>query len=95
VPARSTATMPSRARAAGVPPAPGRLDGYVAADTYTTRPGDSLWAIARRALGPQAAAARVNSLVWALWEANRDAIGTGNPSVLPVAVTLTLLKETA
>jgi predicted Abi (CAAX) family protease len=33
--------------------------------------------------------------MWALWEANQDAIGTSNPDVLPVAVTLTLLKEIA
>ena len=87
--------MPAPSGIAAVPAAPARVHGYAPASAYTTRPGDSLWEIARRALGPRASDARVGALMWALWEANQDAIGTSNPDVLPVAVTLTLLKEIA
>ena len=30
---------------------------------------------------------------WALWDLNEDRIGTGDPSVLPVGITIALDKE--
>jgi LysM repeat protein len=65
---------------------PGEIDG----DTYTVRPGDSLWSIARRLLGPDASAGRIAREVNRLWELNRERIATGDPDLLMVGTKLRL-----
>ncbi|MGH2946364.1 MAG: LysM peptidoglycan-binding domain-containing protein [Solirubrobacteraceae bacterium] len=46
------------------------------------RPGDSLWRIAGRHLGPDATATATAQEVTRLWELNRQRIGTGNPDLI-------------
>jgi nucleoid-associated protein YgaU len=62
----------------------------VKGDSYTVRPGDSLWSIARRVLEPQASAGRIAREVNRLWELNQARIGTGNPSLIHVGTVLDL-----
>jgi nucleoid-associated protein YgaU len=64
--------------------------GPITRPSYTVRPGDSLWSIARRLLGPEASAGRVAREVNRLWELNRQRIGTGNPSLIRVGTVLEL-----
>jgi nucleoid-associated protein YgaU len=54
------------------------------------RPGDSLWSIARRLLGPDASAGRIAREVNRLWELNRERIATGDPDLLMVGTKLRL-----
>jgi nucleoid-associated protein YgaU len=58
--------------------------------SYTVRPGDSLWSIARRLLGPGASAGEIAREVNRLWELNRDRIGTGDRNLLHVGTVLEL-----
>ena len=53
-------------------------------------PGESLWLIAERLLGPGATAAEVAAEVERLWRLNRDRIGTGDPDLVPAGVTIVL-----
>jgi LysM repeat protein len=62
----------------------------VEGSSYRIRPGDSLWSIARRMLGPDASAGQVAREVNRLWELNQDRIGTGNPSLIYAGTTLRL-----
>jgi hypothetical protein len=62
----------------------------ISGSSYTARPGDSLWSIARRLLGPDASAGRIAREVNRLWRLNEDRIGTGNPSLLHVGTVLRL-----
>jgi LysM domain len=64
--------------------------GPISGPSYTARPGDSLWSIARRLLGPDASAGRIAREVNRLWRLNEDRIGTGNPSLLHVGIVLRL-----
>jgi nucleoid-associated protein YgaU len=64
----------------------GRIDG----GTYVVRPGDSLWSIATRLLGPGASGAEIADEVNRLWELNKDRIGTGDPDLLRVGTELRL-----
>ena len=57
-------------------------------DTYRVRPGDSLWRIAERRLGPSATATETAQEVTRLWELNRQRIGTGNPDLILPGQTL-------
>jgi hypothetical protein len=63
-----------------------RIDG----GTYLVRPGDSLWSIATRLLGPGATAAEIADEVNRLWEINKDRIATGDPDLLRVGTELRL-----
>jgi nucleoid-associated protein YgaU len=65
-------------------------EGPVKGDSYRVRPGDSLWSIARRQLGPQATNGQLARQVNRLWELNEERIGTGDPSMLHVGTVLTL-----
>ena len=49
---------------------------------YRVRPGDSLWRIAGRHLGPDATVTATAQEVTRLWELNRQRIGTGNPDLI-------------
>jgi nucleoid-associated protein YgaU len=50
--------------------------------TYTVRPGDSLWRIADRHLGPHATAAATAREVNRLWQINQQRIRTGDPDLI-------------
>jgi nucleoid-associated protein YgaU len=50
--------------------------------SYTVRPGDSLWRIAERHLGPRATTTATAQEVARLWEINQQRIGTGNPDLI-------------
>jgi len=50
--------------------------------SYRVRPGDSLWRIAGRHLGPDATVTATAQEVTRLWELNRQRIGTGNPDLI-------------
>ena len=54
------------------------------------QPGDSLWAIAKRLLGPNASPAEIARKVNRLWELNRERIGTGRPDLVLVGTKLRL-----
>lgn len=56
--------------------------------TVTVSTGDSLWSIARAALGPQATDAQVQQAWPAIYQANRSTIGT-NPSIIRPGAVLT------
>jgi hypothetical protein len=58
--------------------------------SHVVRQGESLWSIAKDALGGHASSARVAAEVDRLWELNRATIGTGDADVLPVGTRLTL-----
>jgi LysM repeat protein len=62
----------------------------ISGDTYVVRPGDSLWSIARRLLGPGASPAQIARKVNRLWELNKDRISTGDPDLLRVGIELKL-----
>jgi LysM domain len=57
---------------------------------HVVEPGESLWSIARRLLGPDASPGRIAREVDRLWELNRDRIGTGDPDMLMVGAELRL-----
>jgi hypothetical protein len=59
-------------------------------DTYRVQPGDSLWSIAERLLGPDASTAEVARKVHRLWTLNEDRIATGDPDLLRVGTVLKL-----
>jgi Domain of unknown function (DUF4397)/LysM domain len=46
------------------------------------RPGDSLWAIARRLVGPRASNGAVEHKLVAIWDLNASRIGTGDPNLI-------------
>jgi hypothetical protein len=48
----------------------------------TVRPGDSLWAIARRLVGPSASNAAVEGKLATIWDLNAGRIGTGDPNLI-------------
>lgn len=54
------------------------------------QPGDSLWSIAKRALGPDASSAKIAREVNRLWQLNSDQIGTGSPDLITVGTKLRL-----
>jgi resuscitation-promoting factor RpfA len=58
--------------------------------TYRVQPGDSLWRIAARHLGPDATTAQTAREVNRLWELNQQRIGTGNPDLIFPGQTLSM-----
>jgi len=54
------------------------------------QPGDSLWAIAKQLLDPNASPAEIARKVNRLWALNRERIGTGRPDLLLVGTKLRL-----
>jgi hypothetical protein len=50
--------------------------------TVVIRPGDSLWAIARRIVGPRASNGAVEHKLVAIWNMNAGRIGTGDPNLI-------------
>ena len=58
--------------------------------THVVRPGECLWTIAERRLGPSASAAQVAAHVDELWRLNAARIGTGNPNLIHAGQTLQL-----
>jgi outer membrane biosynthesis protein TonB len=57
---------------------------------HVVAPGDSLWSIAKRLLGPEASMAGIAREVNRLWTLNQDRIGTGDPDLLMVGTRLRL-----
>jgi hypothetical protein len=53
-----------------------------ASGTVVVRSGDSLWAIARRLVGPEAGNAAVERKLVAIWDLNARRIGTGDPNLI-------------
>ena len=54
------------------------------------RPGDSLWSIAKRLIGPGASTAEIARGVHRLCQLNGDRIGTGDPDLIMPGQTLQL-----
>jgi nucleoid-associated protein YgaU len=54
------------------------------------RPGDSLWSIARRLLGPSAFNGQIAREVSRLWRLNKERIATGDPNLLRIGTQLRL-----
>jgi LysM repeat protein len=73
-----------------VPTSSDPADTRISGPSYTVRPGDSLWSIARRLLGPDASNGRIAREVNRLWQLNEDRIGTGNSSLIHVGTVLKL-----
>jgi hypothetical protein len=57
---------------------------------HVVQPGESLWSIAKKLLGPSATPAQIAREVNRLWELNKDRIATGNPDLLMAGVKLRL-----
>ena len=102
--AADTPTAPAEAEPVGAAPAEEPVQIAPASDPGSTpvpastpqgrflvvQPGDSLWAIAKRLLGPNASPAEIARKVNRLWELNRERIGTGRPDLLLVGTKLRL-----
>jgi len=58
-------------------------EGAAAQAIHVVRPGESLWSITARCLGPSASAADIARTWPQLWHANRDAIGPHPDVLLP------------
>ena len=88
-PAPPPPPVPSASTPVAAPAAqPARVAIPRGADDYEVRPGDSLWRIAERLLGPRASVRSVAALTAALWEHNRGRIGSPSPDVLPAGITI-------
>jgi Domain of unknown function (DUF4397)/LysM domain len=71
---------PLARRAPKAAPASSGASGH--SQTVVVRPGDSLWAIARRLVGPQASNAAVEHKLVTIWNLNQRRIGTGDPNLI-------------
>jgi LysM domain len=85
------AVAPSIPAAEAVAPAPEpSARSLKNARFHVVEPGDSLWSIAKRLLGPDAAPARIAREVNRLWSLNEARIATGDPDLLMVGTKLRL-----
>lgn len=85
LPAPEPSHPATRARPRRTAPAAHRAPAQIGAHpggSVTVRQGDSMWAIARRALGGQATDARIDREVHRLWSLNARHIGTGDPNLI-------------
>ena len=57
---------------------------------HIVQPGESLWSIAEKLLGPTATTAQIAREVDRLWKLNKDRLGTGSPDLLIVGAKLRL-----
>jgi LysM domain len=57
---------------------------------HVVQPGDSLWSIAKRLLGPDASPGRIAREVDRLWTLNRSRIATGDPDLLMAGTRIAL-----
>jgi Tfp pilus assembly protein FimV len=57
---------------------------------HVVQPGESLWSIAKKLLGPNATATQIAREVHRLWELNKSRIGTGDPNLLIAGAKLRL-----
>jgi hypothetical protein len=97
-PAAEIPTAPAQPEPVGAAPAEEPVQTAPVSDPAPTpqggslvvQPGDSLWAIAKRLLGPHASPAEIARKVNRLWELNRERIGTGRPDLLLVGTKLRL-----
>jgi nucleoid-associated protein YgaU len=96
VPDEPLPTMAVTPTAATEPGPPGEPNDRAPAERsshqrfLTVRPGDSLWSIAKRLLGPDASSAQIARKVAQLWKLNGERIGTGRPDLLMVGTKLRL-----
>jgi resuscitation-promoting factor RpfA len=86
----SSAAKPERAAAHASSSGSHRHVEIRTPSTYRVQPGDSLWRIAARHLGPDATTAKTAREVNRLWELNQQRIGTGNPDLIFPGQTLTM-----
>jgi hypothetical protein len=84
-------TEPAPAITTTSDPAPeGRTSSGPNQAFLVVQPGDSLWSIAKRLLGPDASPAQIARKVSRLWDLNDDRIGTGRPDLILVGTKLRL-----
>ena len=58
--------------------------------TVMVHPGDSLWSIASRLVGPGASDTTIERRLVEIWDANESAIGTGDPNLIFPGTVLTV-----
>jgi len=68
--------------------AAGEKRGSPGTPVHVVKEGESLWLIARHALGPHASDAQIAELVSDLWNRNAGRIATGNPNLIQPGQTL-------
>ncbi len=83
-------TRPASRTTATAKPRSPATTGASAAKFVVIRPGDSLWAIARRVEGPGASNDAVQQKLAAIWALNASRIGTGDPNLIFAGQTLHL-----
>ena len=86
----SAADLPISAPVTTSVAAPAGSATAIKGERYKVRPGDSLWLIAERLLGPGASSGELAREVHRLWSLNDDRIATGDPDLLPVGTVLKL-----
>ena len=81
---------PAPATPTSDPPAEVKSSSGPNQDFLVVQPGDSLWSIAKRLVGPDASPAQIARKVSRLWDLNDDRIGTGRPDLILVGTKLRL-----
>ncbi len=83
-----TDTPPTAGHQHAQPRAAGEKRGSPRTPVHVVKEGESLWLIARHALGPHASDAQIAELVSDLWNRNAGRIATGNPNLIQPGQTL-------